>query len=90
MIVDDEAGIRIVLGITLSDMGYVVHPAETGEQALELFRNKNPAIVLTDIKMPGMGGIELLQAVKRGKPGCRSDHDDRAWGHGSGCQESEI
>ena len=68
MIVDDEAGIRTVLGITLSDMGYIVHLAETGEQALELFRSTHPAIVLTDIKMPGMGGIELLQAVKRENP----------------------
>jgi signal transduction histidine kinase len=68
MIVDDEAGIRTVLGISLSDMGYVVQPAETGEQALELFRSIHPAIVLTDIKMPGMGGIELLQAVKRENP----------------------
>ena len=68
MIVDDEAGIRIVLGIALADMGYIVHSAETGEQALELFRNTRPAIVLTDIKMPGMGGIELLQAIKRENP----------------------
>ena len=68
MIVDDEAGIRIVLGIALADMGYIVHSAETGEQAIELFRNTRPAIVLTDIKMPGMGGIELLQAIKRENP----------------------
>lgn len=68
MIVDDEPGIRIVLGIALSDMGYVVHPAETGEQALELFRSIHPSIILTDIKMPGMGGIELLQAAKRENP----------------------
>lgn len=68
MIVDDEAGIRTVLGITLSDMGYIVQPAETGEQALELFRQTHPPIILTDIKMPGMGGIELLRAVKRENP----------------------
>ena len=68
MIVDDEGGIRVVLGIALSDMGYDVLPAETGEQALELFRSNHPSIILTDIKMPGMGGIELLQAVKRENP----------------------
>jgi len=68
MIVDDEEGIRIVLGIALTDMGYIVHPAESGEQAIELFRKIRPAIVLTDIKMPGMGGIELLQALKRENP----------------------
>ncbi|MDO9109969.1 MAG: response regulator [Desulfatirhabdiaceae bacterium] len=68
MIVDDEGGIRVVLGIALSDMGYDVLSAETGEQALELFRSNHPSIILTDIKMPGMGGIELLQAVKRENP----------------------
>ena len=68
MIVDDEAGIRTVMGIALSDMGYIVHSAESGEQAIELFRQIHHSIILTDIKMPGMGGIELLQAVKRENP----------------------
>ena len=68
LLVDDEEGIRTVLGIALEDRGYEVFLAANGEQALELFRRHDPAIVLTDIKMPGMDGIELLQRIKNERP----------------------
>ncbi len=68
MLVDDEEGIRKVLGISLSDSGYNVVTAESGEQALSLFKKIKPPIVLTDIKMPGMDGIELLQKIKQENP----------------------
>ncbi len=66
--VDDEEGIRKVLSISLSDIGYDVFTAENGEQALSIFKDINPPIVLTDIKMPGMDGIELLQKIKHENP----------------------
>ncbi|MCJ7683074.1 MAG: response regulator, partial [Desulfobacteraceae bacterium] len=68
LLVDDEEGIRKVLDISLSDIGYKVFPAETGKEALDIFRKIRPPIVLTDIKMPGMGGIELLQKIKEESP----------------------
>jgi signal transduction histidine kinase len=68
LVVDDEEGIRKVLSISLSDIGYEVFTAENGDQALELFRKETPPIVLTDIKMPGMDGIELLQKIKLENP----------------------
>ena len=68
LLVDDEEDIRDVLGISLSDIGYNVHAVENGEQAILLFKKINPGIVLTDIKMPGMDGIELLRKVKRENP----------------------
>jgi len=68
LLVDDEEGIRKVLGISLSDIGYQVHTAENGEEALEIFRRENPPIVLTDIKMPVMDGIELLRKIKDESP----------------------
>ncbi len=64
LIVDDEAGIRKVLSITLADMGYQVFSAADGEEALTLFDRHLPRIVLADIKMPGMSGIDLLKAIK--------------------------
>lgn len=64
LLVDDEAGIRTVLGIALADSGYTVHTAENGKQALQIFDQVRPAIVLTDIKMPDMDGIELLRRIK--------------------------
>jgi len=68
LLVDDEVDIRTVLQISLSDLGYEVYVAEDGEKALDLFREKAPPLVVTDIKMPGMDGIELLRAVKRENP----------------------
>jgi signal transduction histidine kinase len=68
LLVDDEAGIRKVLGIFLADSGYTVLTAENGEEALRKFRELRPPIVLTDIKMPDMDGIELLQHIKAESP----------------------
>ena len=68
LLVDDEEDIREVLAIALADMGYRVLTAANGRRALELFREKNPMIVLTDIKMPGMDGIELLKTIKAENP----------------------
>jgi PAS domain S-box-containing protein len=68
LLVDDEEGIRKVLSITLSDSGYTVFTAENGEEALNIYREEKPPIVLTDIKMPGMDGIELLQKIKHENP----------------------
>ncbi len=68
LLVDDEEGIRKVLGISLADGGYRVFSAEDGTRALEIFRHERPAIVLTDIKMPGMDGIELLRRIKEERP----------------------
>ena len=68
LLVDDEEGIRKVLGISLSDMGYEVLTAQNGEEALAVFRAQNPPIVLTDIKMPGIDGISLLQKIKSENP----------------------
>jgi len=64
LLVDDEEGIRNVLSISLADAGYEVHTAESGVKALEIFRELSPAIVLADIKMPGVDGMELLRKVK--------------------------
>jgi signal transduction histidine kinase len=68
LLVDDEEGIRKVLAIALSDSGYEVFTAEGGKEALDIFGKMRPPIVLTDIKMPGMDGIALLQKIKEESP----------------------
>lgn len=68
LLVDDEEGIRKVLSISLTDSGYQVLTAENGEEALRIFRTEQPDIVLSDIKMPGMDGIDLLKRIKRENP----------------------
>ncbi|MCK5162136.1 MAG: hybrid sensor histidine kinase/response regulator [Desulfobacula sp.] len=68
LVVDDEEDIRDVLEIVLKDIGYTVFLAENGEKALEIFQSESPDIVITDIKMPVMDGIELLRQIKRENP----------------------
>jgi FixJ family two-component response regulator/nitrogen-specific signal transduction histidine kinase len=68
LIVDDEEGIRKVLGISLTDRGYTVLTAANASEALGTFAAEKPGIVLTDIKMPGMDGIELLRRLKQANP----------------------
>lgn len=68
LLVDDEKDIRELLGMLLADLGFSVRTAENGEVALNSFREKRPDIILTDIKMPGMDGVELLRAVKSEDP----------------------
>ena len=68
LLVDDEQDIREVLAISVADMGYNVLEAEDAEEALRVFNEHLPPMVLTDIKMPGMDGIELLREVKRRNP----------------------
>jgi len=68
LLVDDEKDIREVLALPLADLGYHVFEAENGEDALRLFKEVRPPIVLTDIKMPGIDGIELLQKIKHENP----------------------
>jgi len=65
LVVDDEEDIRDVLEIALKDIGYTVYLAENGEKALEIFKSERPDIVITDIKMPVMDGIELLKRIKQ-------------------------
>jgi signal transduction histidine kinase len=68
LIVDDEEGIIKVLSIALKDIGYDVVSAGSGEEALRLFRETHPSIVFTDIKMPGMDGIQVLKTIKAENP----------------------
>ena len=68
LLVDDEAGIRKVLCICLEDSGYRVYTAADAIRALEIFKTYVPPVVMTDIKMPGMDGIDLLRALKAENP----------------------
>jgi len=68
LLVDDEEGICEVLSISLADLGYKVFTAGNAMDALRIFKEIDPPIVITDIKMPGMDGVELLREIKRLDP----------------------
>ena len=65
---DDEEDIRDVLSMTLKDMGYHVLHSRKRKKRMGNLPGSEPPIVLTDIKMPVMDGIELLQCIKRENP----------------------
>lgn len=64
LIVDDQFGIRILLNEVLQQEGYQTYLAANGEQALALQKNESPDLVLLDMKIPGMDGIEILRRMK--------------------------
>lgn len=68
LLIDDEEGIRKVFSISLKSDGYDVATAASGQQGIDLFQKEFFPIVLTDIKMPGMDGIEVLRRIKEINP----------------------
>lgn len=64
LVVDDEAQITRVLRTTLSSRGYDVRVANDGETALEIMRDWTPDLVITDLMMPRMNGLELCKRIR--------------------------
>jgi two-component system, OmpR family, KDP operon response regulator KdpE len=65
LVVDDEPQIRRVLRSTLSFRGYTISEASTGEEALELASKHKPDLILLDVNLPGMSGIETCREIRR-------------------------
>lgn len=63
LIVDDEQSMREFLEIMLSQDGYDVMTASTGEEGIEIYRKEAPDLVLTDVRMPGMSGLDLIREI---------------------------
>jgi CheY-like chemotaxis protein len=68
LIVDDEEAVGYVFERYLALKGYRVSLAYSGEQALQAFEADRPDLVITDYKMPGMNGAELLQRLRAADP----------------------
>jgi two-component system, NtrC family, sensor kinase len=68
LVVDDEPGFRALLSFELRKKGYDVTVASDGEEALKIIRKGNFALAISDMKMPKMGGLEFLIAVKTEYP----------------------
>ncbi len=68
LVIDDEKPTLSMFQLFLKVYGYTVFTAENGEHGLKVFHKENPAIVITDIKMPGMDGLEVLKAIKAHSP----------------------
>jgi DNA-binding NtrC family response regulator len=68
LVVDDEAGMRTTLAANLELEGYEVVQAENGQRALALFQQQSFELVITDIRMPGLNGVDTLRALRKIKP----------------------
>jgi two-component system KDP operon response regulator KdpE len=64
LVVDDEPQIRRVMRSTLSSHGYVIREATTGEEAVDAVRKERPDLILLDVNMPGIGGIEAAREIR--------------------------
>ncbi len=64
LVVDDEPQIRRVLRVSLTAQGYEVHDAKSGEEALGALRDQRFDLVLLDVNMPGMGGLEACREIR--------------------------
>jgi len=65
LIVDDQYGIRLLLKEVLAKDNISIFQASNGKQALEVIQHEKPDLILLDMKMPGMDGIELLRRLKQ-------------------------
>ncbi len=68
LLVDDEDSIHLIYREELEEEGYEVHSALSGEEALEKLKIISPDLVILDINMPGMNGIDVLRQMKESKP----------------------
>jgi CheY-like chemotaxis protein len=64
LVVDDEQNIRFLYKEELEEDGYQVSVAATGEEALKMLVKQIPDLIILDIKMPGMDGIEVMRKIK--------------------------
>ena len=68
LIVDDEKNYPLILSAVLQEEGYETLTANSGTEALEILNHADVDMVLTDMKMPGMDGIELMEKIKADHP----------------------
>jgi two-component system NtrC family response regulator len=68
LVVDDDESLRRVTQLQLEEAGYPVLTASSGTQALSLIEEEPPALVITDLKMPGLSGLELLGQIRSSHP----------------------
>ena len=68
LVIDDEPGLRDMLNFGLTDCGYHVATAASGEEGIDMVRHGAFALVVCDIMMPGKDGVEVLEIIKNMQP----------------------
>ncbi len=62
--VDPDAGVRRVIALVLEELGFVTHSVADAESALEILPGLNPDLVLAEVRLPGMSGPQLVEAIR--------------------------
>ena len=68
LVVDDDESLRRVMQMQLEEAGYEVLAASQGQDALAVMEDLTPALVITDLKMPGISGLDLLRKLREAYP----------------------
>lgn len=68
LIVDDNAGVRRLLFEILDKEGYIVESVSSGTEAIRKTRQRTPSVILLDVKMPGINGMETLRELRKFAP----------------------
>ncbi len=71
LLIDDEAEVRMLCQIVLEGAGYHVLTAESGRQGLRLLQHEQVDLILVDIFMPEMDGLEIIQLLHKSRPACK-------------------
>lgn len=71
LVVDDQNGIRVLLMEVFGNEGYDMFQAANGKIALEIVKQQSPDLMLLDMKIPGMDGLDILKHVKQIDPGVK-------------------
>ena len=97
LVVDDDRGVRRALGVGLAEAGLVVREASSGQQALDEIDRQLPDVVVLDVAMPGMSGVEVVSQIRRSGrtlPVCmlsaRDEVDDRVAGLAAGADDYVV
>jgi len=87
LVMEDDATISAALDMILTEVGYDVDVAETGEAALELFEQKPFDLIIADLKLPGINGMEVIRQIKEKKTGNGSHCNHGCW-YSANCRGS--
>ncbi|MEU9371992.1 response regulator transcription factor [Streptomyces avermitilis] len=97
LVVDDDPGVREALELGLGLEGFTVHLAEDGENALGQVADRLPSVIVLDVTMPGLSGVEVVQSLRaqgRTLPVCmlsaRDEVDDRVAGLAAGADDYVV
>lgn len=97
LVVDDDPGVRQALDLGLGLEGFTVRLAEDGETALEAVRTRLPSVIVLDVTMPGLSGVDVVRRLRadgRSLPVCmlsaRDEVDDRVAGLAAGADDYVV